>query len=40
MLLSIDKKMGIESVINVLLNRGNNIPTSEYIIETLVMCEL
>ena len=32
---SIDSKIGIESVINILLNRGNNIPSSEYIIEAL-----
>ena len=35
---SIDNKMGIESVKNILLNRDYNIPPAECIIESLELC--
>ena len=35
---SIDNKMGIESVKNIFLNRYNNIPPAECIIEALELC--
>ena len=35
---SIKNRMGTEAVKNILLNRDNNIPPAECIIEALVLC--